>query len=291
MCREHGLCRAPPQAQFCLWSSRLPVARVTTLVVGADCRASEWRPRQSAPSRRCCRHDGAQIGTPNQSTKDSSAVTRDDCRLRSAHAGHRSPLMSFVSPRRNYVGEAPPRHGLLCALCQASTSLTKAHVPPRSAGNHGATVTRARPHIEDQVRRLEPPAEGGLWLRTLCQECNGLASKYDGAYGDFADALLPHVAGRPLMLPSINGVPPVAVAPGRVARSVLHAMVALAPSFNVVDRRFVLNLRKDGDDLRLPGGMRLRVALTSDRRARIASAYHLHRVLGSRQAYDALADD
>ncbi len=198
--------------------------------------------------------------------------------------------MSFVSPRRNYVGEAPPRHGLLCALCQASTSLTKAHVPPRSAGNHGATVTRARPHIEDQVRRLEPPAEGGLWLRTLCQECNGLASKYDGAYGDFADALLPHVAGRPLMLPSINGVPPVAVAPGRVARSVLHAMVALAPSFNVVDRRFVLNLRKDGDDLRLPGGMRLRVALTSDRRARIASAYHLHRVLGSRQDYEAFAE-
>ncbi|SOC56087.1 hypothetical protein SAMN05421879_106197 [Ornithinimicrobium cerasi] len=195
-----------------------------------------------------------------------------------------------MSPRRDYVGEAPPRHGLLCALCQASTSLTKAHIPPRSAENRGATVKRARPYIEDQVRRLEPPNEGGLWLRTLCQDCNGLASKYDGAYGDFAEALLPHVGGHPLTLPSRNGVPPVAVAPGRVARSVLHAMVALAPSFNVIDRRFVRDLLEDGDDLRLPGGMSLRVALTSDRHARIASAYHLHRVLGVRQDYEAFAE-
>ncbi|MGO4601659.1 hypothetical protein [Terrabacter sp. 2YAF2] len=91
-------------------------------------------------------------------------------------------------------------------------------------------------------------------------------------------------------MPSANGVPPIAVAPGRVARSVLHAMVALAPSFNVVGRQFVRDLLEDGDDIRLPAGMRLRLALTSDTHVRIASAYHLHRVIGERQDYEAFAE-
>ena len=36
--------------------------------------------------------------------------------------------------------------------------------------------------------------------------------------------------------------------------------------------------------------MRLRVALTSDSHARIASAYHLHRVLEAREEYEAFAE-
>jgi len=195
-----------------------------------------------------------------------------------------------VSPRRNYVGEAPPRSGLLCALCQASTTMSKAHIPPRCANNTGSTVTRGRPYIEDQVRQWESPKEGGLWLKTVCRDCNILASKYDDAYGAFANALLPHISGHPLSLPSSDGVPPVAVAPGRVARSVLHAMVALAPSFNVIDRRFVRQLLEDVDYTRLPAGMRLRLAMTSDTHARIASAYHSHRVIGEPQDYEAFAE-
>jgi hypothetical protein len=168
--------------------------------------------------------------------------------------------------------------------------MSKAHIPPQCANNTGSAVTRTRPYIEDRVKSWESPKEGGLWLKTICRDCNILASKYDGAYGDFAKRLMPHVGGHPLRLPTSGGVPPVAVAPGRVARSVLHAMVALAPSFHHVVPRLVEELRADSDELRLPAGMRLRVALTSDSHARIASAYHLHRVLGSREDYEAFAE-
>ena len=195
-----------------------------------------------------------------------------------------------MGSRRHFIGEAPPRTGLLCALCRSSTTLTKAHIPPQCADNTGANVTRARPYIEDQTRRWEPPREGGLWLRTICQDCNTLGSKYDTSYGAFAGRLRPHADRHPLYFVSSNSVPPVAVAPGRVARSVLHAMVALAPSFNFIGPRFVRDLLADGDDLRLPAGMRLRVAMTADRHVRIASAYHLHRVLGVRQDYEVFAE-
>lgn len=162
-------------------------------------------------------------------------------------------------------------------------------MPPQAAGNR-AGVTRSRPFIEDRRRRLEPPRQGGLWLRTVCGACNSLAGKYDRAYADFAARLLPHVRGHSLSLPNQRGVPPVPVAPGRVARSVLHGMVALTPSFHLMHPGFLEDLRADGDDLRLPSGMRLRVALLADSRARISSAYHMYRVLGVSQAYQPLAE-
>jgi hypothetical protein len=166
--------------------------------------------------------------------------------------------------------------------------LTKAHIPPKCAGNRSPTV-RTRPFV-DRTRQWESPRDGGLWLRTICQPCNNLASKYDDSYGAFADSLRPHVDQHPLTLITVNGVPPIAVAPGRVARSVLHGMVALAPSFHLVHGQFLRDLLRDGDDIRLPEGMRLRVARTGDDHTRISSAYHLHRVLTQRQDYEAFAE-
>ena len=164
-------------------------------------------------------------------------------------------------------------------------------------GTYPAAVRRkqdangaGRPLIADQVRRWESPQDGGLWLRTVCERCNNLASKYDEAYGDFAEALLPHAGRHRLSLPTRNGVPPIAVAPGRVSRSVLHGMIALSPSMHLMHAEFCDSLREDGDDIRLPAGLRLRIAMTTDRHARIASAYHYHRVLGRRQDYEAFAE-
>lgn len=195
-----------------------------------------------------------------------------------------------MSPTRNYIGHVPPRDGLVCALCRSSGALTKAHVPPRTAGNRGVLARAQRPFIRDRVRQWDTPRDGGLWFRTICRDCNTLASKYDGAYGDFARAILPHISRYPLYVPKQNRVPPIAVAPGRVARSVLHGMVAMAPSMFVMHPTFIRDLQQDGDNLRLPAGLQLRVATTTDTHVRVASSYSYHAVLSRRLDYVALAE-
>lgn len=151
-------------------------------------------------------------------------------------------------------------------------------------------MVRARPCIADKERHHETPREGGLWLRTVCVDCNGLASKYDAAYGELADRIRPHLGSHKLTLPSKGGVPPVSVAPGWVARSVLHAIVALAPSFRHVGVQFMKDLHADRRDLRLPPARRLMVALTSDHHVRIASFCHLDRTLGVGRCYGGFAE-
>lgn len=144
--------------------------------------------------------------------------------------------------------------------------------------------------IDDRVLQHERPQEGGLWLRTLCERCNGIASKCDGAYGEFAAALSPYLLPHELALPMRNGVPPIPIAPGRVARSVLHGMIALTPGLRLMHSEMCDSLLDDADEIRLPEGLQLRLALTSDSHARIASAYHYYRVLGQRIDYTAFAE-
>lgn len=196
--------------------------------------------------------------------------------------------MGVHTSPRNYLGNRPSA-GILCALCRRSSTLTKAHVPPQCAGNKGQ-VTRSRSFIQDRALRYDSPLEGGLWLKTTCGECNVLASRYDGAYGDFANALRPHVPKHQLTLPQVNGVPPIRVAPGLVARSVMHGMVAIAPMLANLYPAFVGDLQADREDVQLPDGLELRVAVTRDRYCRIASAYHMHRVIPRLQDHDVLAE-
>jgi len=149
-----------------------------------------------------------------------------------------------------------------------------------------------RPYIEDKVMRQESPKEGGLWLRTLCQPCNALASKYDAAYGDLAQriARVERMQAARFALPtSTNGVPAVPVAPGRAARSVLHGMVALTPSMSLIHEDFLHELLRD-EEIRLPNGLQLRVARITHPECRISSAYWMQQVLGVRQHYDVLAE-
>jgi hypothetical protein len=136
-----------------------------------------------------------------------------------------------------------------------------------------------------------PPLDGGLWLRTLCQQCNHLASKYDEAYGDLAKQIsrVDRLQSKAVALPASAGVPGVPVAPGRVARSVLLGMVAVAPSFGLVHQRFLDELMGDGD-LRLPSGLQLRVARVQHLQCRVSSAYWMQQILGVRQHYDVFAE-
>jgi len=150
-----------------------------------------------------------------------------------------------------------------------------------------------RPYIVDNVMRHAPPQEGGLWLRTICAPCNGLASRYDDAYGDLANRVsrIARLNQRGFAQPRHSGgVPAVHVAPGRVARSVLHGMVALAPSMHLLHGEFLSGLLKDGPQICLPPGLQLRVARVAKPLCRIASAYSMLQVLGQRQIYDVFAE-
>lgn len=150
-----------------------------------------------------------------------------------------------------------------------------------------------RPHIRDGVMQHDTPLDGGMWLRTLCHQCNRLASLYDHAYRDFAVNVSRHnrMTTASWLLPiTSGGVPVVHISPGRVARSVMLAMVALAPSMNIVHSWFLDELHRDGDDLRLPAGMELRVARVAHPECRVSSAYSMMRVSGARQYYDVFAE-
>ncbi|PKV79839.1 hypothetical protein ATK86_4253 [Nocardia fluminea] len=196
-----------------------------------------------------------------------------------------------MAVRRNFVGSLPGS-GILCFLCQRSTTLTKAHIPPKCTGNRAGKVVRMRPYIEDGVIRQDSPKDGGLWLKTLCQPCNEIASRYDDAHGDFVREItrIDRLRAAQFKLPrSSGGVPAVPIAPGRVARSVLHGLVALTPSMRLVHEAFLDDLLVD-DEVRLPPGLQLRVARVNDVRCRISSAYWMQQVLGRRQYYDVFAE-
>jgi hypothetical protein len=70
----------------------------------------------------------------------------------------------------------------------------------------------------------------------------------------------------------------------------MFAMVALAPSLNIVHSPFLDELREDHDDVFLPAGMQLRVARITHRACRISSAYSMMQVVGVRQTYDVFAE-
>jgi hypothetical protein len=181
----------------------------------------------------------------------------------------------------------------LCHLCRRSTTLTKAHIPPQCAGNSSSRVVRMRPYIRDGVMQHDTPLDGGLWLKTLCEPCNHLASLYDDAYGDLAGSVSrqDRMETASWSLPvSSGGVPAVHVSPGRVARSLMLAMIALTPSMHLMQGAFVDEMHRDCDEVRLPAGMQLRVARVRHRACRISSAYSMMQVLGARQTYDVFAE-
>ncbi|MGW6414802.1 hypothetical protein [Streptomyces sp. NPDC055055] len=113
-----------------------------------------------------------------------------------------------------------------CGLCGDYREMTKAHVPPQKAGNRGEVVC-APLRVHNNTRNYGRALKGGMWFRGLCGECNSPAgARYDGAYADFAHRLVSYIsAQRHLYLPAPDPAPPVRLAPGRVARSVLMGML------------------------------------------------------------------
>ncbi|MDX2854438.1 hypothetical protein PV342_39730 [Streptomyces sp. PA03-3a] len=177
-----------------------------------------------------------------------------------------------------------------CGLCGQVREMTKAHVPPQAAGNRGK-VTSATVRIHDRTRRNGRPDAGGMWLRGLCRDCNGLAGEnYDAAYGDFAKALETYTrALQHLHLPG-HPAPPIRLAPGRVARSILIGMFATTPHLRVMFPGLADDLREGRDHITMPDGATLRLGLYRFRGTRLASMFNGYRVLTQRQYYDVFSE-
>ncbi|GAA2733577.1 hypothetical protein GCM10010360_22750 [Streptomyces nogalater] len=131
-----------------------------------------------------------------------------------------------------------------------------------------------------------------MWLRGLCGDCNSLAGlHYDAAYGDFVAALRTYARAMPLLcLPRPDPAPPVRLAPGRVARSILIGMFATTPHLRVMFPGLAADLRERRDHITMPDGATLRLALYPFRGTRLASMFNAVRVLKSRRHYDIFSE-
>lgn len=179
----------------------------------------------------------------------------------------------------------------ICGLCGEYRKMTRAHVPPQAAGNTG-DVTSATVRVCNSERTTGRPKAGGMWLRGLCRDCNGLAGEnYDAAYGDFAAGLTRYFGARThLFLPAAEPAPPVWVAPGRVARSVLIGMFATTPHLRTIFPGLAHDLQHRRPHITMPDGATLRMALYRSRSTRLASMAYGMRVLTHRQHYNVFSE-
>ncbi len=177
-----------------------------------------------------------------------------------------------------------------CGLCGNTSILTRSHVPPQTAGNDAGVSRMAI--VEDGKRAfLGRRSDGGLWVRGLCGDCNNLGGRrYDTAYGDFAKALRPYGGAARHLLVERNSAPAVLFAPGLVSRAILHGMHALSPHLREKFPILADQLAADEEAVRLPPGLRLRVALTYGLTARVSGAVHAQRVLDLRETYYVFAE-
>ena len=160
-----------------------------------------------------------------------------------------------------------------CGLCGELAILSKAHVPPRCAGNNHL-VTRRRLWIQGEGSPLQRTRrkDGGLWVYGLCADCNNLASKYDSAYAELARGLRSlWRRGDRLLLPLTVDLPRLQVRPGGVARSLLIGMTALNPNIRATHPGLTDALLTGGS-ARLPGDLQLRIALHWSDSARVFGA-------------------
>lgn len=158
-----------------------------------------------------------------------------------------------------------------CGLCGAMEKLSRAHVPPQSAGNDH-TVQRAPDRLVDGERGPGRWTNGGLWVRGLCPKCNSrCGGVYDKAYADFQRQIKRATTATARQLAVIPGeAPNVRFAPGAVARCVLYGMFAINPGLRVRYPALAQQLAEEdyyrGDKIEWPSGLGLKLGLSDPRR-------------------------
>lgn len=187
----------------------------------------------------------------------------------------------------------------LCGLCGAFRSMTKAHVPPKSSGNDTSVLRAA--DLLSNVGERGPGRwqQGGMWVRSLCEDCNHLAGRrYDAAYADLAGQFRKYSTPFARGLRSLpNDPPPVSVAPGLVARCVMIGMFAINPRLRLVFPQLAEDLQVDVAgvaEVRWPSELALLLGRTDDRIAShqallSGGVWHL-RVLTRKEFHASFAD-
>jgi hypothetical protein len=174
------------------------------------------------------------------------------------------------------------RRKAVCGVCGHKKLMTRAHVPPQCAGNQMLTK-RYRLMLEGHEVSTGRPDPGGIHLPGHCIECNGLASRYDGAYGDFAASLKPcWDKSLTLALPKQIAVPDIGFAPGAVARSILLGMCATGTLLREHWPDLPMSLTR-AEPVELPAAMKLYLALARGRSARVAGSIFGWHLLGPNQ--------
>lgn len=189
------------------------------------------------------------------------------------------------------LGLYRPRGMNRCGLCVQWRQMTEAHVPPQSIGNNGKRRQRAKWTTGPGGARVGNWQDGGLSVYGLCFDCNNLTSgKADPAYLDFHARVI--AAWKPSVqrLLTHRGELPVRVAPGLVARSVLAGMCAINDRLQEHFPDLAQGLLHDDGDLRLPEGLRLRLALTVGDYSRIGGPVGYMRVATRREFHMPLAE-
>ena len=128
---------------------------------------------------------------------------------------------------------------------------------------------------------------GGIHLYGLCAKCNGKASKFDGAYGEFARAMDPLWFKRwQIHLPPLITTLPVEFDPGSVVRSIL-GMCATGPLIKRHWAELPLQLAT-GEPVEMPSEIRLYLALARGLTARVAGPILGYHAAGPNHRKDSL---
>jgi hypothetical protein len=188
-------------------------------------------------------------------------------------AKKRDRLKGAQQRRRRLGLDHVRKHRYPCGLCGTETRLTKTHVPPQCAGNTGLVFRQFFLIGTGQILRRGGRQIGGLHVYGLCQDCNGLQALYDGAYGEFAQALYPCWIRGDLAIPGGRmEIPEQDIAPGAIARSVVIGMFGLNANLRELYPQLAISLCQRVDSIELPNDIQLRLALARGTTARVTGS-------------------
>lgn len=146
-----------------------------------------------------------------------------------------------------------------CALCGNAATLTKAHVPPKAAFNHGEFVwggTTADDRLVYGRAKL-----GGANRYAHCEVCRANTSPWDDEYIRWAHCFASHLVWSPSkgqrthITGELTGV-----RPGRFIRAAISGMTALAPNL-ITSRPDLIRLVREGTAVEPPEDIRFLVGV------------------------------